>query len=475
LTTKPVAIAWFRQDLRISDNPALNAAAAAGEVLPIYILDDVNAADWAMGAASRTWLHHSLNALNLALDGRLRIFRGDAREVIAQLAASLPLEGVFWNRCYEPWRIKRDAQIKADLIAGDIQTRSFNAALLWEPWDISKKDGTPYRVFTPFYQKGCLSSPPPRQPLAPAEQVQWCNLDIKNSESIDDLELLPSACWHKSLSSHWQIGESAAAQKFDAFWQNTLTDYKRGRDFPALDATSRLSPHLHFGEISPHQIWHQIDHSSMHDHGDGPAHFLREIAWREFSYHLLYHYPGLPQQNFNRKFDGFQWLDEQSDLQSWCSGRTGFPIIDAGMRELWQTGYMHNRVRMIVASFLVKNMLQHWRNGENWFWDCLVDADLASNAASWQWCAGSGADAAPYFRIFNPVLQSEKFDPEGEYLLRFCPELAGLPARFRHKPWEASEEVLAAAGIKLGRDYPAPILDLKTTRQRALARFKALV
>jgi deoxyribodipyrimidine photo-lyase len=444
-------------------------------VLPIYILDDVNAADWAMGSASRAWLHHSLNALNLALDGNLRIFRGDAREVIAQLVTSLQLEGFFWNRCYEPWRIRRDAQIKADLIAGDIQTRSFNASLLWEPWDISKKDGTPYRVFTPFYQKGCLSSARPRQPLASAGQIQWSDLAIDNSLSIDELELLPSACWHESLCSHWQIGESAAAQKFDSFWQNTLTDYKRGRDFPALDATSRLSPHLHFGEISPHQIWHQIDQSSMHDHGDGPAHFLREIAWREFSYHLLYHFPELPEQNFNRKFNGFEWLDDEAGLQSWCRGQTGFPIIDAGMRELWQTGYMHNRVRMIVASFLIKNMLQHWRNGENWFWDCLIDADLASNAASWQWCAGSGADAAPYFRIFNPVLQSEKFDPEGEYLLRYCPELADLPARFRHKPWEASEEVLTAAGIKLGKDYPVPILDLKTTRARALGRFKALV
>lgn len=475
MTSKPFAIAWFRQDLRVLDNPALNAAAAAGDVLPIYILDDDNAAAWAMGAASRVWLHHSLTALNLSLDGRLRIFRGDARKIIAQLVASLPVEGVFWNRCYEPWRIQRDAQIKADLVAEDIQTRSFNAALLWEPWNISKKDGTPYRVFTPFYQKGCQSAPPPRQPLAPAEQIQWCNLAIDISVSIDELELLPSASWHESLCSHWQIGESAAAQKFDAFWQNTLTDYKRGRDFPALDATSRLSPHLHFGEISPHQIWHQIDQSSMHDHGDGPAHFQREIGWREFSYHLLYHFPELPERNFNRKFDGFEWLDEQAGLQSWCRGLTGFPIIDAGMRELWQTGYMHNRVRMIVASFLIKNMLQHWRSGENWFWNCLVDADLASNAASWQWCAGSGADAAPYFRIFNPVLQSEKFDPEGEYLLRYCPELAGLPARFRHKPWEASVEVLTAAGIELGKDYPAPILDLKTTRARALARFKALV
>lgn len=474
MTAKPLSIAWFRQDLRLSDNPALSAAATAGNVLPIYILDDVNAGNWAMGAASRAWLHHSLESLNRTLDGRLRIFRGDAREVVNQLAASLPVGSVFWNRCYEPWRINRDARVKADLLERGIDTRSFNASLLWEPWSVSKNDGTPYRVFTPFYQKGCLSLPTPRQPLAPPKHIDWHTSAIDGSLSVEDLELLPTACWHQSLCQHWQIGEAAAAQKFETFWQASLINYKRGRDFPALDATSRLSPHLHFGEISPHQLWHQIDIASLQDRSDGPAHFLREIAWREFSYHLLYHFPELPEQNFNRKFDRFEWLDEPAGLQAWREGRTGFPIIDAGMRELWHTGYMHNRVRMIVASFLIKNMLVHWRIGENWFWDCLVDADLASNAASWQWCAGSGADAAPYFRIFNPVLQSEKFDPEGEYLLRYCPELSGLPARYRHKPWEASEELLQAASIKLGEDYPLPMLDLKTTRERALARFKAL-
>ena len=474
MTAKPLSIAWFRQDLRVTDNPALTAAAEAGTVLPIYIMDDVNAGNWAMGAASRAWLHHSLEALDRALDGKLVLFRGDAREIIDHLTGSLPVKSVFWNRCYEPWRIKRDAQIKTDLLDRGIDTRSFNASLLWEPWSVSKKDGTPYRVFTPFYQKGCLSLPTPRKPLAPPAQVDWHSAAIDNSLSVGDLELLPTASWHEPLCQYWQIGEAAAAQKLETFCDATLTDYKRGRDFPSLDATSRLSPHLRFGEISPHQLWHRIDLAGLHDRGDGPAYFKREIAWREFSYHLLYHFPGLPEQNFNPRFDDFQWLDEPTGLQAWREGRTGIPIIDAGMRELWQTGYMHNRVRMIVASFLIKNMLVHWRTGEAWFWDCLVDADLANNAASWQWCAGTGADAAPYFRIFNPVLQSEKFDPEGQYLLRYCPELSGLPARYRHKPWEASEELLQAAGMKLGEDYPLPILDLKVTRERALERFKAL-
>jgi deoxyribodipyrimidine photo-lyase len=262
--------------------------------------------------------------------------------------------------------------------------------------------------------------------------------------------------------------------QLEQFCAERIPDYKQARDFPAIDATSRISPHLHFGEISPHQLWHRIEHLTTQGSAEGPSHFLREIAWREFSYHLMYHFPQLPEANFNPKFDRFEWLEDSASLALWQRGQTGFPIIDAGLRELWQTGYMHNRVRMIVASFLIKNLLTHWRCGADWFWDCLVDADLASNSASWQWCAGSGADAAPYFRIFNPLLQSEKFDPEGDYLLRYCPELKGLPKRLRHQPWKASDEQLAQAGIKLGVDYPHPMVDLKVTRERALERFKAL-
>ena len=276
------------------------------------------------------------------------------------------------------------------------------------------------------------------------------------------------------MMKHWQVGEAAASARLEEFCEDSLGIYKKGRDFPALQAISKLSPHLRFGEISPQMAWYRVEHAGPGE-AEGSAHFLRELGWREFSYHLLYHFPQLPQQNFNPRFDSFTWLDsDDAMLAAWRRGQTGYPIVDAGMRELWQTGYMHNRVRMIVASFLIKNMLLHWRHGEDWFWDCLVDADLASNSASWQWCAGSGADAAPYFRIFNPLLQSEKFDPDGEYLALYCPELAGLDKKWRHRPWEAGADRLADAGIKLGRDYPEPILDLKATRERALERYKQL-
>ncbi len=470
----PITIVWFRQDLRRADNPALKTAAELGSILPIYIFDDENSGDWKPGAASRVWLHHSLKSLNVSLADRLRLFRGDAREIIDRLVDALPVRAVFWNRCYEPWRVERDTGIKRELERRDVEMRSFNASLLWEPWEVSKQDGTPYKVFTPFYEKGCLPLAPPRPPLEPPARLDYADAEVDFAVPLDDLELLPDHDWQVSMMRHWRVGEDAAAAALDSFCEESLGNYKAGRDFPAMAATSRLSPHLHYGEISPQQVWQRIDHEGLRDAGGNAAHFLRELGWREFSYHLLYHNPTLPQQNYNSKFDGFDWRSSDADIPAWQRGRTGFPIVDAGMRQLWQTGYMHNRVRMIVASFLVKNMLVHWRHGEDWFWDCLVDADLANNSASWQWVAGSGADAAPYFRIFNPVLQSEKFDPDGGYLVRYCPELEGLPTKYRHKPWEAKAEMLEAAGIELGVDYPEPMLDLKTTRERALERFKRL-
>ncbi len=470
----PITIVWFRQDLRRADNPALKTAAELGSILPIYIFDDENSGDWKPGAASRVWLHHSLKSLNVSLADRLRLFRGDAREIIDRLVDALPVRAVFWNRCYEPWRVERDTGIKRELERRDVEMRSFNASLLWEPWEVSKQDGTPYKVFTPFYEKGCLPLAPPRPPLEPPARLDYADAEVDFAVPLDDLELLPDHDWQVSMMRHWRVGEDAAVAALDSFCEESLGNYKAGRDFPAMAATSRLSPHLHYGEISPQQVWQRIDHEGLRDAGGNAAHFLRELGWREFSYHLLYHNPTLPQQNYNSKFDGFDWRSSDADIPAWQRGRTGFPIVDAGMRQLWQTGYMHNRVRMIVASFLVKNMLVHWRHGEDWFWDCLVDADLANNSASWQWVAGSGADAAPYFRIFNPVLQSEKFDPDGEYLVRYCPELEGLPTKYRHKPWEAKAEMLEAAGIELGVDYPEPMLDLKTTRERALERFKRL-
>ncbi|HKJ53689.1 MAG TPA: deoxyribodipyrimidine photo-lyase [Gammaproteobacteria bacterium] len=470
----PLSLVWFRRDLRISDNPALRAAAAAGPILPVYILDDLSPGAWSMGAASRAWLHRSLQSLDRSLNGGLRYFTGDAAEVIAALVAALSIRAVYWNRCYEPWCSRRDTQIKAALAAAGIEVESFNASLLWEPWQVRKPDGDPYRVFTPFYRKGCLSREAPREPLAPPDELPISGITTAGNRPLDGLELLPRENWHCELTERWQIGEPAAQLRLEEFCETTLANYRDGRDYPALEATSRLSPNLCFGEISPHQAWHRAEQAAMHEDGDGPGHFQRELAWREFSYHLLYHFPELPEKNFNRRFDAFDWRDNPEGLEAWKRGLTGFPIVDAGMRELWQTGYMHNRVRMIVASFLIKNLGIHWRAGEDWFWDCLVDADLANNSASWQWVAGSGADAAPYFRIFNPLLQSEKFDPAGEYLARYCPELAGLPPKLRHRPWDASAAELRRAGIELGADYPRPILDLKTTRERALRSFKAL-
>ena len=474
MATQPISIVWFRQDLRLADNPALRAAAQRGAILPIFILDDTNAGDWAMGEASRAWLHHSLKSLDESLQGNLRLFRGDAAKILDNLTRQLPVAAVYWNRCYEPWRIQRDARIKTELREQGIEVESFNGSLLWEPWEVSKADGTPYRVFTPYYQKGCLGAPEPRSPEQVPAKIDYAELNNVSALELDQLELLPAIDWHAKVLANWEIGEAAAARQLERFCDQGLNDYRHGRDFPALESVSRLSPHLHFGELSPNQAWHRVEFEQHHRTGENAEHFLRELGWREFSYHLLYHFPKLPDENFNPRFDSFDWGKDLQDLDRWQQGRTGFPIVDAGMRELWQTGYMHNRVRMIVASFLIKNMLVHWRIGERWFWDCLVDADLASNSASWQWCAGSGADAAPYFRIFNPVLQSEKFDPDGVYLRQHCPELEALPLKYLHKPWQASAGALQEAGIQLGIDYPQPLLDLKMTRERALESYRRL-
>ncbi|MGB5326437.1 MAG: deoxyribodipyrimidine photo-lyase [Pseudomonadales bacterium] len=469
------SIMWFRQDLRVADNPALRKANAAGKLLPIYILDDENAGNWKMGAASRVWLHDSLRKLNQSLGGHLRFFAGDAREIIKALIGQCDTAEVHWNRCYEPWRIARDAQIKKHLQSAGAEAYSHNGTLLWEPWTISKKDGTPYKVFSPFYKKGCLGASEPRQPVARPPRFSYSKVSALPGEcSLDELALQPEIRWDESIRRAWRVGEMAAQELLETFVEDNLHQYKKGRDFPAIRATSRLSPHLHFGEISPQQVWHRVAREEAHRGSDDLQHFRSELGWREFSYYLLYHWPTLPDKPFNPVYKNFPWRNAKRELSRWQRGQTGYPIIDAGMRELWETGYMHNRVRMITGSFLVKNQLLHWRHGEAWFWDCLVDADLASNSASWQWVAGCGADAAPYFRIFNPVLQSEKFDPQGEYIKRYCPELEGLQGKALHQPWLASQPELDAAGIELGKDYPLPILDLKASRDEALAAYRSL-
>ena len=351
-----------------------------------------------------------------------------------------------------------------------IQVESHNGSLLWEPWDIKKDDGTPYKVFTPFYRKGCLNAAAPRKPLGSPIEMSLLQ-DEDTMLSVDALDLKPKFNWDETLAPHWTIGEEGAHHRLEDFIHNGLANYKEGRNLPAKPFVSRLSPHLRFGEISPNQVWYAAT-----SQGDGKDidHFCSELGWREFSYSLLYHNPDLATVNLQKKFDGFPWSDDLAALTAWQKGDTGVPMVDAGMRELWQTGFMHNRVRMITGSFLIKNLLLDWRHGERWFWDTLVDADPASNSASWQWVAGCGADAAPYFRIFNPVTQGQKFDPDGDYVRRYVPELSALPNKYIFNPWEAPADLLREANVELGVTYPKPIINIKASRERALAAFKAL-
>jgi len=459
---------WFRQDLRLRDNPALAAAAVRGRVVPIFILDETDK-NWAPGAASRWWLHHSLNALRKQLDA-LSLYRGDPKTILPKLVAEAKATAVVWNRCYEPHAVKRDTAIKERFKKDGVAAESFNAALLNEPWDIQTGSGGPYKVFTPYWraaQSRDFAAPVAKPKTIDAQQ-------LGSSEKLDDWKLLPvKPDWTKGFAERWTPGEQGALDRFEEFIAEGLATYGELRDRPDKASTSRLSPHLHFGEISPRQI-----HARLAAYQDdkpknaGIAKFMSEIGWREFAHHLLYHFPKLPDANWRSAFDAYPWRSSKADLKAWQRGMTGYPLVDAGMRELWTTGFMHNRVRMIAASFLIKHLRLDWRLGEQWFWDTLVDADLANNAAGWQWVAGSGADASPYFRIFNPVAQGEKFDPNGDYVRRWCPELSKLPDKFIHAPWKADDDVLKAAGVTLGKDYPRPIVDHDEARKAALEGYQ---
>jgi deoxyribodipyrimidine photo-lyase len=466
-------IVWFRQDLRLRDNPALIAACEQGHILPVYIADTTIPDQFSIGGASKWWLHHSLQALNNSLNGQLRFFRGDPETILLELQKQSRATGVYWNRCYEPWRIEKDSRIKALLKEQDVEARSFNGSLLWEPLNVLKDDGTPYRVFTPYYKRGCLNNTPPRYPEAAPGQITTADITL-DSLSLDELGLMPAINWYQTMESMWHPGEEGASDRLSRFIQQAALKYQSQRDIPSVEGTSKLSPHLHFGELSPNQVWYAIKDQFGEELTLDLTKFLAELGWREFSYYLLYHVPGLPTDNFNPRFNAFPWQNDPDKLTAWQRGQTGIPIIDAGMRELWQTGYMHNRVRMVVGSFLVKNLLIDWRKGAEWFHDCLLDADMASNSASWQWVAGCGADAAPYFRIFNPILQGEKFDKEGLYVRHYCPELKDLPKKYIHKPWQAPEDILKLAGVELGKDYPEPIVDLAASRKAALDAFAAI-
>lgn len=482
MTARP-ALLWFRDDLRLSDNPALQAATDHGPLICLYILD-TSAARRPLGGAARWWLSRSLKALSEAISakgGELLILRGDPAEELPRIVREAEIGYVAWNRRYDGAAITLDKALKATLTEADVTVESFNANLLNEPWQVETRAGGPFKVFTPYW-RAVRERGEPATSLPTPRELSKAGLPAalrKRTVAIADLALEPTEPdWAGGLREAWTPGEGGAQDRLDTFLDEALKGYREGRDRPDKLSTSRLSPHLRFGEISPRQIWHAT--RAALEAGDTPGSeadaekFLSELGWREFSYHLLFHNPDLASVNYDRRFDAMSWEKDETGLKAWQKGLTGYPIVDAGLRELWQTGWMHNRVRMIAASFLIKHLLTDWRAGEAWFWDTLVDADPANNPASWQWVAGSGADAAPYFRIFNPVTQGEKFDPKGAYVRRFVPELAELDDRFIHRPWEAPADKLKKAGIVLGQDYPKPIIQLDFGRRRALDAFAAL-
>lgn len=472
------AIVWLRQDLRLADNPALAAAVASKRpVVVVFVLDDETPGRWRLGGASRWWLHLSLEALGRDLKDKgctLVLRRGRADEVLLELVRETGADAVFWNRCYEPFAIARDKALKQTLSAQGVEVESFSGALMFEPWEVKTKGGEAFKVFTPFW-RACLQLEMRALAATPKKIKGWDG--ALRSDALDDWRLLPTRPnWAAGFEPCWMPGEAGALKALDAFIDDNLRAYAEGRDQLGENGTSRLSPHLHFGEISPVQVRRSVEAAVMHEPAlqRGADKFFAELGWRDFSANLLFHWPTLPEANWRAQFDGFAWRDDDAAFVAWTRGQTGYPVVDAGMRELWATGYMHNRARMIAASFLIKHLLIDWRRGEDWFWNTLVDADLANNAASWQWVAGSGADASPYFRIFAPVTQGERYDADGAYVRRWAPELAKLPDEFIHQPWTASADVLTKAGVKLGKTYPAPIVEHTAARARALAAFAAL-
>lgn len=468
-----VALVWFRNDLRLDDNPALRAAIEGGhDIVAVYVHDPDGEGDWAPGEASNAWRARSLDALDRSLRERgaaLHYFAGHAAPTLAAIAATTGAQAVFWNRRYEPAVERRDAAVKRQLREQGLQAESFDGALLFEPWTLKTGKGTPYRVFTPFY-RAALAHWSPQAPWTAPERLPAA-AEGPEGLRLDALRLAPTRGWDEGFWSHWTPSEAGARDALDAFVDGALRDYADGRDRPDRIGTSRLSPHLHFGEIA---VWRVVDAvEALRGRVDGRQvdAFVRELVWREFAHHLLHHFPHTPERDLDDRFRGFDWARRTpGQLERWRRGRTGVPIVDAGIREMWHTGWMHNRVRMIVASYLCKHLRVHWRTGAQWFWDTLVDADLANNTMGWQWVAGTGADAAPYFRIFNPVTQAERFDPRGEYVARWLPELAALPMPVRHAPWR--DPALLA---RVAPDYPTtPLIDLAQGRDDALAAYRTM-
>ena len=471
-------IMWFRRDLRLADNPALTAAAASGcPVVCVYIHDESPTIHRAVGGASLWWLDKSLKSLSKDIEdrgGKLLLRRGSAKDTLLAIAEELGAVGVFWNRRYGADEREIDADIKSELCKRNVCAQSFNGSLLTEPWIYKTGSGGHYKVFSPYW-RAVQANYSPHAHLESPTQLSRCELP---SDDVDDWALHPSKPdWSEGFSGHWTPGESGALSRLSAFLDGPVNSYSDDRNRPDLtSATSGLSPHLRFGEISPVTIWRTVQDAILSGQADekNAMKFLSEVVWREFSYVLLFHHPELAAENYNPNFEHMPWRRDAAALHAWQRGQTGYPIVDAGMRQLWATGSMHNRVRMIVASFLTKHLLIHWSEGEKWFWDTLVDACPAANAASWQWTAGSGADAAPYFRVFNPITQGEKFDKTGDYVKTWCPELARLPRKFLYSPWTAPELVLKEAGVELGQNYPRPIVDHKEARARALEAYETM-
>lgn len=471
---------WFRQDLRLADNPALAAASGTGApVVLLYVLDDETPGAWRIGGAARWWLHRSLSALDKDIGthgNSLILRRGHAASIVAQVARETGASDVFFTRRYEPFAANEESELAALLEADGRRARRCGGGLLFEPEALTTGSGGPYKVFTPFYKAAMKALR--AQPIKRAPKKIPALESFPAGDDLDGWRLLPRAPdWSVGFGECWTPGERGAEAAVDRFVESALQDYAVERDRPAIVGTSRLSPHLHCGEIGPRRCWQLIaDGVQVRTGGlgKGADAYLRELMWREFSHHLLHHWPDLPDVPFREAFAAFPWRSDPEGLRAWQRGLTGYPIVDAGMRELWHTGWMHNRVRMVAASFLVKDLLIDWREGERWFWDTLLDADLANNAAGWQWVAGSGADAAPYFRIFNPVLQGERFDPDGDYVRRWVPELSRLPAKHVHAPWRAPDSVLEDSGVRLGDTYPCPIVEHKAAKVRAMTAFRGL-
>lgn len=475
---KTPVIVWFRRDLRLADNPALAAAIARKRpLILLFIREPASAKERPLGAASNWWLDKSLRRLSEDIrerGGQFLLRSGDPKTEIRKIISETGAQEIYWNRRYDLVGRMRDTEIKSELADLDIKVESFNGSLLSEPWAFKTGAGGYYKVFTPYWRRLRASYEAPHAHPTPKK----LNTLELNGDQIDDWALHPeSPDWSTGFNAHWRPGEQGAHDRLTTFVETSISQYQDHRNRPDIETgTSGLSAHLAFGEIGPAQIWRTV----MHHIQSGTAEetnamvFLSQIAWRDFSYVLLFHNPDLATVNYNQNFDFMPWRNDDAAYQAWRRGQTGYPMVDAGMRQLWQTGWMHNRVRMIVASFLTKHLLLHWTRGEDWFWDTLIDADPAANAASWQWTAGSGADAAPYFRVFNPITQGPKFDVSGDFVRKYCPELSKLPTKYIHRPWEAPPLVLLEAGVTLGDTYPVPIIEHKQGRERALAAYNEL-